>query len=74
VQPRARKPLAAQMSDAWINFARTRNPHHAGLPKWQAFGAVDERTMVFDTRCEVRRNQDNETRKVMAHAAQPAAG
>jgi para-nitrobenzyl esterase len=57
--------LAARMTDAWISFARTGNPNHARLPKWQAFTAEDETTMVFDTQCEVRRNQDIETRKIM---------
>jgi para-nitrobenzyl esterase len=66
--------LAARMTDAWISFARTGNPNHARLPKWQAFTAEDETTMVFDTQCEVRRNQDIETRKIMEQAAQRAAG
>jgi len=39
--------LAAQMSDAWIAFARDGDPGHAGLDKWPAYTLGDRETMVF---------------------------
>lgn len=36
------------MSDAWIAFARSGDPHHPGLPHWPAFAANSVPTMLFD--------------------------
>jgi len=43
-----RQPLADQMSAAWVAFARTGNPNHAGLPKWEPFDTQRRATMVFN--------------------------
>lgn len=45
--------LESQMAGAWVNFAYTGNPNHAGLPKWKPYGE-DKSTMIFDrnSRCE----------------------
>ena len=45
--------LAAKTSDAWINFARSGNPNHKGLPAWPKFDASKTATMHLDTKCEV---------------------
>lgn len=45
--------LAAKTSDAWINFARSGNPNHKGLPVWPKFDAAKTATMHFDVKCEV---------------------
>jgi para-nitrobenzyl esterase len=55
--PEARD-LAAKVSQAWIQFARTGNPNHAGLPRWPAVSAQTLPTMIFDTRCEVKDDPD----------------
>ena len=44
-----RYALAKTMSDAWVAFARTGNPNHAGLAQWPAFDSTRRSTMVFDT-------------------------
>jgi para-nitrobenzyl esterase len=40
--------VAAQMSEAWINFARQGDPNHAGIPHWSAYRLPERLTMVFD--------------------------
>lgn len=60
--PEARE-LAAKVSQAWIQFARTGNPNHAGLPRWPAVSSSSLPTMIFDTRCEVQEDPDAAERK-----------
>jgi len=57
--------LAAKVSDAWINFARTGDPNHAGLPKWPAYKPEQGAVMVFDNRCAVRNDPDRAERQVL---------
>ncbi|HTS66084.1 MAG TPA: carboxylesterase family protein [Candidatus Acidoferrales bacterium] len=64
-EPRA---LAAKVSDAWINFARSGDPNHSGLPKWPKFDAAAGPVMVFDKTCEVKNDPDREPRKVVEQA------
>jgi para-nitrobenzyl esterase len=62
--PEARR-LAAQVSEAWIHFARTGNPSHSGLPAWPAFTADKCQTMIFDSPCEMKSNSDTAERNAM---------
>jgi para-nitrobenzyl esterase len=41
--------LAAAMQPAWIAFARSGKPDHAGLPAWPAYRREDRVTMRFDS-------------------------
>ena len=50
--------LADKMSSAWINFAKTGNPNHDGLPQWPAYNPENTSTMFFDTSCEVKPQHD----------------
>jgi para-nitrobenzyl esterase len=43
----ARK-MSAQMSDAFIAFARTGNPSTASIPKWEPYSLAKRETMVFN--------------------------
>jgi para-nitrobenzyl esterase len=45
--------LADLMSESWIAFARSGNPHHAQLPPWPAYEATRRATMVFDVKPSV---------------------
>jgi para-nitrobenzyl esterase len=44
--------LADQMSDYWVNFARTGDPNGADLPAWPACTSARPQAMIFDS--EVR--------------------
>lgn len=52
--------LADKMSSAWLNFAKTGNPNHAGLPEWPAYNSNNTATMHFDVTCEVKPQLDKE--------------
>lgn len=45
--------LAGQIQDAWIAFARTGRPAHAGIGDWPAYDAAHRRTMILDRQCRV---------------------
>jgi para-nitrobenzyl esterase len=45
--------LAGQIQDAWIAFARTGRPGHAGLDAWPAYDAARRRTMILGRSCRV---------------------
>lgn len=47
------RPLAANMSEAWIAFARSGNPNHPGIPHWPAYTSAERATMMFDKECRV---------------------
>jgi para-nitrobenzyl esterase len=49
-----RLPLADKMSKAWVAFARTGNPNHAGLPDiWVPYENTRRATMIFNDKCEL---------------------
>lgn len=57
--PRAHA-LEAVIADAWIAFARTGDPNHAGMPAWRPYGAASPATMVFDDRPRLALDLDRE--------------
>lgn len=57
-----RYPLAEKMSRAYVAFARTGNPHHAGLPAWNPYSIGERATMVFNYRCELVNDPRREDR------------
>jgi len=65
--PEART-LAARVSGAWIAFARSGNPNHAGLPKWPVYTTANGEVMIFDNKCEVRNDPDRVERRLITQA------
>ncbi len=59
-RPRA---LAAVMSDAWLNFARTGNPNHARMPEWKAYTPQHGEVMVFDDQSRLAFDPDGAQRR-----------
>ena len=50
--------LSKRISAAWINFTRTGNPNHDGLPHWPAYTTESGATMFFEASCEVRNDPE----------------
>tara|TARA_R110002020_G_scaffold309301_1_gene525071 strand:+ start:217628 stop:219364 length:1737 start_codon:yes stop_codon:yes gene_type:complete len=42
------RALSACISDAFVNFARTGNPNHAGMVNWPAYATATSPTIIFD--------------------------
>ncbi len=57
--------LADRVSQAWINFARTGNPNHQGLPDWPAYTRAGGAAMIFDNTCVVRNHHDKDLMSIL---------
>lgn len=50
--------LANQISQAWVNFAKTGIPSAEGLPQWEPYTSEDGATMLLDTKSELAHHHD----------------
>lgn len=57
--------LSLKVAGAWINFARSGNPNHKGLPNWPAFSSQNGAMMVFNEKSEVKNDPDGEARQML---------
>ena len=62
------RELAALVSESWIQFARSGNPSHRGIPGWPAFTAEKCQTMILDRPCQMKENPDTAERRVISQA------
>jgi len=62
------RDLAAVVSESWIQFARTGNPNHRGIPDWPAFSADKCQTMFLDRPCKMKENPDTHERQAILDA------
>lgn len=60
-----RQGLSDRMSNAWVAFARTGNPNHAGLSHWPAFTNQERATMIFNKECKVVNDPNGDERKML---------
>ena len=61
-----RQPLADKMSAAFAAFARSGNPNHKGIPKWEPFDTTKLATMIWNNECKVVNNPYREERLARA--------
>ena len=62
------KKIEAQMSRAWIHFARTGKPEAPGMPNWDAYTLQGGATMMFDADTKLVYHHDAELLKLLAPA------
>ncbi len=52
------------MSNAWIQFIKTGDPNHEGMPKWEPFTEENPVYMIFDNECKMK-TVDADTKALM---------
>lgn len=57
--------LSEQISQAWINFARSGIPRADGLPDWEPYTRKDGATMLLDKQSELVYNHDAELMRLL---------
>jgi para-nitrobenzyl esterase len=60
------QPLADKVSGAWLAFARTGNPSHAGIPRWPAYNASERPVLHMNNEWAVVNDADREERLALA--------
>ena len=59
--------LASRTAGAWAAFAKTGNPNHPGIPRWEAFND-SKPTMIFNTECTAQNDPDGDLREAVKAA------
>jgi para-nitrobenzyl esterase len=59
--PESRR-VADQMAAAWVAFAKTGNPNHAGIPSWPTYTPDKQQTMIFNQTSHVENAPRSELR------------
>lgn len=61
-----RYALQDEISQAWVQFARSGNPNHVGIPFWSPYDSIKRPTLVFDHRTELVDDPAREERLALA--------
>ena len=59
------KALADRIQDAWVAFAETGNPSHAGIPVWPKYEDRTRKTMIIHEDWHVEESPGNEERSIL---------
>lgn len=60
------KMMTDAMANAWLAFAKTGDPNHAGIPKWPTYDPATRPVMLFDAPPRLARDPFREERLFMA--------
>ncbi|MEI3164861.1 MAG: carboxylesterase family protein [Lachnospiraceae bacterium] len=60
------KELASQISQAWINFAKTGVPGTDEMPEWEPYTRDGGATMILDAESKLVHNHDQNLLKILA--------
>ena len=52
--------------DAWLAFARSGDPSHAGIPRWPRYAPPERATLELGDPCRVRRAPDEARRRALS--------
>lgn len=66
--------IAARMSSAWIQFARTGNPNVKALPSWPQYDSNRRATMIFNDVCQVEDDPGSKERLLWRELDRQRAG
>ena len=55
--------LSNLMMDTWVNFARTGNPNHKGIPEWKPYDLSNRTTMFLSDKPKILDDPDDVLRK-----------
>jgi para-nitrobenzyl esterase len=61
--------LSERMMDAWLSFARTSHPGHAGIPNWPSYDVEERSTMVFGRAIHLERAPMDDERALWESSA-----
>lgn len=53
--------LTMDVQDAWVNFAKTGNPNHNGIPIWHTYESKKRKTMIIDETGMKKRTPEERT-------------
>lgn len=67
----AARPLAARMSQAWVDMCARGDPSHVDLPEWAPYSTDQRATMLFDDPCVAVNDPFAEEREVLDGVAGP---
>ncbi len=60
------RPVSEQVSDAFLAFARTGDPSHAGRPQWKPYRLEERATMIFDVQSRLANDPRSAERRLFA--------
>lgn len=66
--PDARK-LGQAMADTWVQFARSGDPNHSGIPKWDAYSDESGINLIFDDCANTVKHPDRDELQIIRQGA-----